>query len=368
MKTRIVFDVDDTICHNDRKLGYDKCEPDFAVIKKINYLHDVMGLTIVLHTSRGMVSCDGDEEKIIAKNKKVLEDWLKKHGVKYDELIFCKPIADLYVDDKAMNVLDFKREDFGFLSSGGSGKKVLQLGNIVKKEFGSSEETSQYKDWVEDNKGACKFPRVISYLYDSVYMDFVSGHNLSELLGFSDFAKVVDTIVGFSKMKASSFYEVPHVNVLLKNISNDKEMNELVYIAIDLLYKFLKQLNENASYCHGDLILSNVIKSSDDGELFFIDPRYIRGSSSYLLDFAKLRNSLCGYELAFGMSKYEIPERYLAVFDNLLKENGIYNVVLALQFMYAVRLYRYRNAEQKKIVKAFAKEFIKEYENELFGY
>lgn len=362
-KAKIVFDVDDTICSNIRRLSYENCVPDFEVIKKINHLHDDLGFTIVLHTARGMVSCNGDIDKIIEKNKKVLEDWLAKYDVHYDELIFCKPIADLYVDDKALNVAEFKTEDFGVLHGGGSNKPILRLGKMVKKFFGSASDTSNFKDWVEDNEGSCKFPRVISYLYDAVYMDFIDGKNLVDCFTFSDLMRLVGTIMRFSKMKRPGFDLKPQLEILEKNISEDEEMNSMIALCKDFLIHNEHILVENASYSHGDMILSNIIKSNDD-ELFFIDSRYFRESSSYLLDFAKLRNSLSGYEREFGISDAD-NSCYLGDLDVILKLKGIFGIVVGLHLMYVLRLYRYKDDAGKVKVKNIAKGIIESNE-ELF--
>ena len=62
---KLVFDIDDTICNNKNR-DYENAIPFKDVIKKINKLHK-QGAKITLYTSRGMVSCNGDIEKI---NKK----------------------------------------------------------------------------------------------------------------------------------------------------------------------------------------------------------------------------------------------------------------------------------------------------------
>ena len=364
-KTKIVFDVDDTICSNVRRTGYENCIPDFEVIKKINHLHDDLGFAIVFHSARGMVSCGGDIDKIIEKNKKVLEDWLKKYDVHYDELIFGKPIADLYVDDKALNIADFKMEDFGILHGGGSNKPIYHLGKMVKKCLGSESDVSNFKDWVEDNLGSCKFPRVISYLYDSVYMEYVEGENLVNCCTFLDFLYVVVTILEFGKIKKQSFNITPQIEILEKNYSDDEEINMMIDLCKNFIIKNQDILDKNASYSHGDAILSNIIKSKN-GELYFIDSRYFRDSSSYLLDFAKLRNSLSGYEFEFGISKVDNSE-YLSYLDTILQVRGIYDIVIGLHLMYVLRLYRYKDEDGKRKVKEMAKGIIESHE-ELFGW
>lgn len=356
-KTKIVFDIDDTICSNVRKLGYEHCVPDFEVIKKINHLHDDLGFTIILHTARGMVSCNGDIDKIIAKNKKVLEEWLEKYDIHYDEIIFGKPIADLYVDDKALNVVEFKKEDFRVLHGGGSNKPILKLGKVVKKCLGSEEDTSNFKDWVEDNDNSCKFPKIFSYLYDSVYMEFIDGENLVECFSFSDLLKILGIIVSFSRRKKKDFNLSRQIEILDKNYSSDREMNLMIDTCKNFLICNEEILKKNASYSHGDMILSNIIKTKEN-ELYLIDSRYFRESSSYLLDLAKLRMSVSGYEFEFGLSRKN-NNNFLDDLDVLLKHMGVYEIVVGLNLMYVLRLYRYKDEVGKTKVKEIAKGIIK---------
>lgn len=99
---RIVFDLDDTICRTENR-DYVNSSEISAVVSKIRELRDTIpGVEIVVHTSRGMASCNGDAEAAEKKNRPTIEAWLREHGIKVDEIIFGKPLADLYVDDKAI--------------------------------------------------------------------------------------------------------------------------------------------------------------------------------------------------------------------------------------------------------------------------
>ena len=75
---RLVFDADKLkeLATNNRE--YKNSVPDAEVIEKINKLYD-LGNKVVLYTSRGMVSCDGDIEKAIEKNESILKEWLKEN-------------------------------------------------------------------------------------------------------------------------------------------------------------------------------------------------------------------------------------------------------------------------------------------------
>lgn len=59
------------------------------------------GHYLILHTARHMKTCDGNVGKVISKVGQVTIDWLDKHGFVYDELLFGKPWAEVYIDDNA---------------------------------------------------------------------------------------------------------------------------------------------------------------------------------------------------------------------------------------------------------------------------
>lgn len=97
---RLVFDVDGTICSIKKpNEDYSEVEPYQDLIDVINILHD-NGYYIIFHTARGMKSHAGDLTSINRFVKPVLEEWLKKHQVKYHELVMGKPFGGSYIDDK----------------------------------------------------------------------------------------------------------------------------------------------------------------------------------------------------------------------------------------------------------------------------
>ncbi|GIO86584.1 hypothetical protein J25TS5_35160 [Paenibacillus faecis] len=92
---RFVFDIDGVIAQYRGDLDYTKAEPNQQTIKIINKLYD-MGNEIVLFTARGYVTkYDWGE---------VTKAQMDKWGVKYHELIFGKPNADYYIDDKMLDI------------------------------------------------------------------------------------------------------------------------------------------------------------------------------------------------------------------------------------------------------------------------
>ena len=89
----IAVDIDDTICssigHQSARERIKYCKPYKHMIKVINELHD-RGNFIYLYTHRD--GCCERQTKI----------WLKKHKVKYDNIVFYKLGADVYLDNKAL--------------------------------------------------------------------------------------------------------------------------------------------------------------------------------------------------------------------------------------------------------------------------
>ena len=98
---RYCFDIDGTICSNTDG-NYEIAEPFKDRIEKINQLYDD-GNSILFFTARGSTT------KI--NWKKLTEDQLQEWGVKYTKLIFGKPEADIYIDDKAVDVEEFFLEN-----------------------------------------------------------------------------------------------------------------------------------------------------------------------------------------------------------------------------------------------------------------
>ena len=100
----IYIDIDETICHHpyedeNTDRDYTRAEPLFDNIAKGNELYD-SGHTVVYWTARGTTT--GLDWRSLTENQ--FEKW----GVKYHDLKFGKPYYDLFIDDKNMNVKDWK--------------------------------------------------------------------------------------------------------------------------------------------------------------------------------------------------------------------------------------------------------------------
>lgn len=346
---KLVFDIDDTICDNKNR-DYENAIPKTEVINKINNLHK-QGAKITLYTSRGMVSCNGDIEKIIAKNKAVLEKWLLKNNVQYDDLIFGKPLGDMYIDDKCINVRDFVNQDFEVLK-GKSGYAVIRLGNIVKKEM-TDENYKKVKDWYAESKGIANNPKLISNLYSTIYMEYIDGQSANDILNEELLNKLIKQIEKFKKKKLQTFNKEKIYNKLDRHKSEDKKWNA----TIDYCKELIKGIKFKPTLSHGDFTLGNIIVK--ESQIYLLDSLFDKEASNYLFDFAKLRMSLDNYEYKFVGGK-RINKKYKKQLDNYLNKKGILNQVKILEFMYAIRLHNYNTDKEK--VKKFAYERRKEIE------
>lgn len=93
MEKSIVCDIDGVICTNVEG-KYKEAKPIKENIKILNELRS-KGVRITFLTSRGYATKENFTDLTI--------EQFKEWGVKYDALMFGKPPADVYIDDKAFN-------------------------------------------------------------------------------------------------------------------------------------------------------------------------------------------------------------------------------------------------------------------------
>ncbi len=105
---RICFDIDGVIAT--LKLpnqDYSQVFPVEGAPEAIRGLR-LEGHEVILYTARHMKTTNGNVAKVLAREGKILLDWLEEHGIEYDEILFGKPYADLYVDDNALRFISWK--------------------------------------------------------------------------------------------------------------------------------------------------------------------------------------------------------------------------------------------------------------------
>jgi hypothetical protein len=104
--TTYCFDLDGTLC-TDTHGDYHQAEPFPEMVAEVNRLK-AAGHNILIFTARG--SGTGIDWR------QVTEAQLARWGLGHDRLIFGKPPADVYVDDKSVNVSEFRLAMLGRLT------------------------------------------------------------------------------------------------------------------------------------------------------------------------------------------------------------------------------------------------------------
>lgn len=96
------FDLDGTICQNKKgDQSYDELKPIDGMPEFLNSLHS-QGHTIIISTARHMKTCNNNVGMVVARQGEILFKWLNDYNIPYDEIHFGKPLADYYIDDKAV--------------------------------------------------------------------------------------------------------------------------------------------------------------------------------------------------------------------------------------------------------------------------
>lgn len=84
------FDFDGVICNIDSDNYWERT----PIHQTIEIMHSIknLGGKIIIHTGRHILMADASM------------DWLKKYKVPFDLIQFGKPVADVYIDDKALRI------------------------------------------------------------------------------------------------------------------------------------------------------------------------------------------------------------------------------------------------------------------------
>ncbi|MCR5650950.1 MAG: capsular biosynthesis protein [Lachnospiraceae bacterium] len=109
-----ILDVDGTLCPIKKKdEKYEDLVPYENILKKLRYYKE-RGAKIVLFTSRNMNSYNGNIGLINKNTARILQEWLDKWDIPYDEIIYGKPWPGkkgFYIDDRTVRPDEFLTEE-----------------------------------------------------------------------------------------------------------------------------------------------------------------------------------------------------------------------------------------------------------------
>ena len=126
-KLRICFDLDNTL------VSYPTIAGDYSTVKPIAHNLSLLkklkndGHEIIIYTARRMKTHGGNVGKVIKDIAGITIDTLERLNIEYDELIFGKPIADIYIDDRAINPYINDISYFGLSYNDGSDSSSRQF-------------------------------------------------------------------------------------------------------------------------------------------------------------------------------------------------------------------------------------------------
>ena len=309
---RIIVDFDDTIATTTTR-DWDTAIPHWDVINKMNNLYD-KGWEVWIVTARGQLSCKGDWAKADKKYRKIIEEWLANHSVKYHKLKFEKYLASYYIDDKAMLPEEFVDLEIREIKTGWSGAHVEKRGERIFKTHNDSIDAAQ---WYNMAAPLVNVPIVHSMIGQTLSLEYLEDNG-----AYFKMDDINDAIDKFSlyKIKEPFYKYIERVGAHVAGNMNEEGTNDFVDV-MGLLHKddVVKYCNKYGSFMHGDLSLENVIQT--DKGLYFIDPIYKEGQwSSYLLDISKMLHSYRKYNRMF---EYE-------VFLNTWVKRGLDEYILRL--------------------------------------
>lgn len=119
-KYTLIFDIDGTLCPIKKKdENYIDLIPYEKMVSKLKE-YKKQGAKIVLFTSRNMNSYDGNLGLINKNTARILNEWLEKWEIPYDEIYYGKPWPGhngFYIDDRSIRPDEFLQYSMEELNS-----------------------------------------------------------------------------------------------------------------------------------------------------------------------------------------------------------------------------------------------------------
>ncbi len=350
----LVVDVDDTISTH-RNRDYENAIPHTKIIKKLNKMYD-SGWKIVYFTARGQVSCNSDLELINQLRRPVLEAWMEKHGVKYHDLLFGKPIGVYYIDDKAMRPDEFMELEYEVLK-GGSGGSVEKVGDRIIKKAKNAKEQAR---WYGSARSLCHVPAVNTYYGDTLDMEYIDGKSLNDVCNKSHLDHLVDLLTRFSDIKVPNSNWQTMVDRVKDHMSLNAVRNEMDIVNLLESEQVRNFMESQASFSHGDLTFENCIVRDD--KIYLIDPNCPDNIySSWVMDIGKIYQSLHhSYEESFSGFEAKVDKAYLFSYLRTKFKESFSRYFLLCEMIHYIRMLKYKNEEQKPLVRKRIQDIFRE--------
>jgi hypothetical protein len=310
-----------------------------------------LGHTIIIHTARRMNSHKHNVGRVIRDIGLITFQTLEKFNIEYDEILFGKPIADIYIDDKSLNPyindisyfgIDADSEEFIHNKvDNNKFNRIKKCDNIIKKTGPYSilrGELNYYQNI--PNVLSQYFPSLINFNKNGNFlelsMEYVKGiplyylykncllteRNIDELLGILQKIHNQPICINASSENVHNNY----FKKLRERFNSDYYFDD----ANEVFTRIISDLSQNyapeiVGMIHGDFWFSNIILEYED-KYKLID---MRGQMDGLLtmngdkyyDYGKMYQSILGYDLVLNgvQLNKEYLERMKEIFLKKLK-------------------------------------------------
>ena len=351
-KMRICFDLDNTL------VSYPTIPNDYTTVKPINKMIELLkkfksdGHEIIIYTARRMQTHNSNIGKVIKDIAMITFQTLDKYNIVYDEIIFGKPIADIYIDDRAINpyyndislfgffnqTFDCFNQKFDFIPNkieNNKYNKIKKKNNIILKtgpERFIRGELYFYENIPNELK--IYFSNLLNYNkndnYITINIDYIEGIPLyflylNKTLTFSIIDRlfeilntihIYDYVINIDKDTIKKNYFDKLKNRFNKN---DYNFDDSEYIFNEILENLeLNYEPKIVPIIHGDFWFSNIILQYND-EIKLIDMKgqvydtlTLNGDMYY--DYGKLFQSIIGYDIILNNNILDIT------YINIMKE------------------------------------------------
>ena len=329
--SRVCFDLDNTLVTRPTVSGdYTTVKPIKENINYLRFLKD-SGCEIIIHTARRMLTHNGNIGKILQDVGQITFNTLTDFDIPYDEIVFGKPYADFYIDDKSISVYDDMEKEIGYYQV--NKNETRKFNNIVEKTYSTVVKESlkndvidgeiyYYKNIPSEVRGM--FPKLIDYGENFYEIEKINGLTFSSLytskiLNENHILNLLNDIKKLHQIKGTNDCHYQHnYNGKVKerysgyDYSNFHESDTLFNEIIEWSKKYTI---DECCMIHGDLVFTNTILD-EYNTIKMIDMRgklgddtTIYGDSFY--DYAKIYQSLIGYDFILSNTlfdrKYSTP-------------------------------------------------------------
>jgi capsule biosynthesis phosphatase len=356
-KLRYVFDLDNTL------VTYPTINKDYSSVKPIEKMINLVrklkndGHTIIIYTARRMGTHSHNIGAVTKDIGKITFETLDKLDIPYDELVFGKPLGDVYIDDRAYNpyderlykllgeyqlindVIDNKIENNKYNEIKCIDEILLKL---VDKDIGKGE-LYFYENL--EILGECKkyFVKYFGYTINDyskmeIKIEKINGIPLSYLyinhtFSIKLFEKLLNSLKEIHDIKKNNLlilneYKYNYLLKIKKRFENKEIYNfkdaDLIYkTLIEKLQDYIERIEKNiVSVIHGDFWFSNILLTYKD-EYKFIDMKGLINnnksiSGDKVYDYAKILQSLIGFDSI--LYEKEINNEYNKIFIDYFKD------------------------------------------------